>query len=260
MSKEKKEKRKNSDKEGRKESKKLKETVELTEQEINDFLKSNEIQIVDLKGQVLKAKILNNFKTAGFPKDLRRDLKVFKTPTPIQAVSIPVLMNKSDLVGIAKTGSGKTAAFGIPGILHLDNSIKKPQVLVLSPTRELAMQIQEQFNIFGKSSNISTVCIYGGVPKKPQQDLLRQGASTIIATPGRLIDLFETDSNLCDLSAISYLVLDEADRMLDAGFEDSIKKIIAKLPVKRQTVMFSATWPSSIQKMAMTYLNNPVKV
>jgi ATP-dependent RNA helicase DBP3 len=227
---------------------------------VAEFLDLNEIKIVNLKGEALKTKILTSYKTAAFPKDLRRDLKVFKTPTPIQAVSIPVLMDKSDLVGIAKTGSGKTMAFGLPGILHLNNSIQKPQVLVLSPTRELAMQIQEQFNIFGKSSNISTVCIYGGVPKKPQQDLLRQGASTIIATPGRLIDLFESDSSLCDLSSISYLVLDEADRMLDAGFEDSIKKIIAKLPAKRQTVMFSATWPSSIQKMAMAYLNNPVKV
>lgn len=108
---------------------------------------------------------------------------------------------------------------------------------------------------------MSSVCIYGGVPKRPQQDKLRQGADAIIATPGRLIDLFEENSSLCDLSQVSYLVLDEADRMLDAGFEEAIKKIIAKLTSSsRQTVMFSATWPTSIQKMAMTYLKNPVKV
>jgi ATP-dependent RNA helicase DBP3 len=115
-------------------------------------------------------------------------------------------------------------AFGIPALLHIKNTKKstgdkKPLVLVLSPTRELAMQIEEQFVLFGKSSELSSVCIYGGVPKPPQQKKLRAGMDAIIATPGRLIDLFEEDSNLCDLSGVSYLVLDEADRMLEKGSE-----------------------------------------
>ena len=164
-------------------------------------------------------------------------------------------------------GSGKTMAFGVPALVHLQEKLsnsssksKKPRILVLSPTRELAMQIEEQFILFANSASCRSVCIYGGVAKQPQQEKLRRGMDVIIATPGRLIDLFEQDEELCDLSKVSYLVLDEADRMLDAGFEDAIKKIINKLPPKRQTVMFSATWPNSIQKMASTYLTDPYKI
>jgi ATP-dependent RNA helicase DBP3 len=119
------------------------------------------------------------------------------------------------------------------------------------------MQIQEQFDLFGKAK---CVCIYGGVPKGPQIQALKHGIDCIIATPGRLIDLFEQDDRVCDLSQVSYLVLDEADRMLDQGFEESIKKIIARVPSKRQTVMFSATWPAAIQKLAHSYLKNPIKI
>ncbi|KAI8929907.1 P-loop containing nucleoside triphosphate hydrolase protein [Entophlyctis helioformis] len=178
------------------------------------------------------------------------------------------------MVGIAATGSGKTVAFGIPALMHIQNRLAsvgssskvlngKPLVLVLSPTRELAMQIQEQFTTFGEAVGIRSVCIYGGVNKWDQKKALKQGMHIIVATPGRLIDLFEEDSSVCDLSKVDYLVLDEADRMLDIGFEDAIRKIVARLPTAangRQTVMFSATWPTSIQKMANSYLNNPVKV
>ena len=189
-------------------------------------------------------------------KDINENLKKFKTPTPIQSVTWPPLMQGRDLVGIAKTGSGKTMAFGIPGLVHLQkkmekskSSRKKPRVLVLSPTRELAIQIEEQFILFGNSASCSSVCIYGGivlhkrvslisssgVPKRPQQDKLRAGCDVIIATrkfycqfpletnqciyiAGRLIDLFEENDQLCDLSKVSYLVLDEADRMVIALF------------------------------------------
>ncbi|KAJ1341567.1 hypothetical protein BSLG_003840 [Batrachochytrium salamandrivorans] len=125
------------------------------------------------------------------------------------------------------------------------------------------MQIQDQLSQFGKAMGIKSVCIYGGMPKWEQRNALKQGMHVIVATPGRLIDLFEEDSTICDLSQVTYLVLDEADRMLDIGFEEAIKKIVARLPTSaqgRQTVMFSATWPQTIQRMAMMYLNDPVKV
>ncbi|KAJ3322233.1 RNA-dependent ATPase [Boothiomyces sp. JEL0866] len=245
---------------------KYQESEAISKESISKFLEKNEIAITSLDGKNVDIQPIFEFSQANFPEILSKDLKVFPKPTPIQSVTWPPLFNGKDIVGIAATGSGKTMAFGIPGLLHVENKkaskgyTGKPQVLVLSPTRELAMQIEDQFIIFGKSSKVKSVCIYGGVPKKQQQDKLRAGMDAIIATPGRLIDLFEEDSKLCDLSEIEYLVLDEADRMLDAGFEDAIKKIIARLPKKRQTVMFSATWPTSIQKMALSYLINPIKI
>jgi ATP-dependent RNA helicase DBP3 len=167
------------------------------------------------------------------------------------------------LIGIAATGSGKTLAFGLPGYLRLQGKMEhsfKPSILVLSPTRELSMQIQEQFEKLNLNSDVSSICIYGGVSKSDQIRALKRGVQVIVATPGRLLDLIENDK-VCDLSAIRYFVLDEADRMLDFGFEEAIKKIISFLPKKnRQTVMFSATWPLTIQKMASTYLTQPVHV
>ncbi|KAJ3346187.1 RNA-dependent ATPase, partial [Kappamyces sp. JEL0680] len=230
------------------------ESALLDKDTISAFLKKNAIKMTNLEGRDVDIQPILSFDQAGFPSQLHKDLAVFPAPTPIQSVSWPPLLKGQDLVGIAATGSGKTIAFGIPGLIHLQNkaataSSRKPKVLVLSPTRELAMQIQDQFVLFGKSSKMTS------------QDKLRVGMDAIVATPGRLIDLFEENSNLCDLSQVSYLVLDEADRMLDAGFEEAIKKIIAKLPAKnRQTVMFSATWPQAIQKMALTYLDSPIKI
>jgi ATP-dependent RNA helicase DBP3 len=232
---------------------------------ITEFLTKNEIIVTELDNKPYDVTPILKFKQAGFPKVLRKTLEKFPAPSPIQSVTWPPILKGRDMVGIAATGSGKTIAFGVPGLMHIQNKMNqgasiKPQVLVLSPTRELAMQIQEQFELFGTSSGMKSVCIYGGVPKYEQKTLLRKGMQAIVATPGRLIDLFEEDSSLCDLSDIGYLVLDEADRMLDQGFEEAIRKIIARLPATRQTVMFSATWPTSIKKMAMSYLSNPVKV
>lgn len=213
---------------------------------ITAFLEKNEILITfDNKPHELQP--ILEFKQAGFPTQLTETLEEFPAPTLIQSVTWPPILQGRDLVGIASTGSGKTLAFGVPGVMHIQNkmaqgSSSKPQVLVLSPTRELAMQIQEQFERFGKSNGMKSVCIYGGVSKYEQKSALKQGMNAIVATPGRLIDLFEEDSTLCDLSDIGYLVLDEADRMLDQGFEEAIRKIIARLPKTRQTVMFSATW------------------
>jgi len=168
------------------------------------------------------------------------------------------------LVGIAETGSGKTLAFLLPGIVKLfaESTTKRrkrqPNILILSPTRELAMQSDVVCNESSSETGVSSVCIAGGMDRSAQNSALRKGAQVVVATPGRLISLLE--SNECDLSLTSYLVLDEADRMLDMGFEPDIKKIMSYLPKKRQTLMFSATWPEEIRELASQYLHNPTKV
>lgn len=229
------------------------------------FLDTNEIRITSLDNKPYHIDPIFKFKSGKFPEALLKALSAFEKPTPIQSVAWPPILAGNDLVGISATGSGKTLSFGLPAMISLNASPKnlKPHILVLSPTRELAMQTQEQFERFGKVCGMKSVCIYGGVSKRDQKDALRRGMNTIVATPGRLIDLFEEDSKICDLSQVKYLVLDEADRMLDQGFEEAIKTIIGRLPTcaeGRQTVMFSATWPTSIQKMAMTYLKSPIKI
>ncbi len=231
----------------------------LMKRKLDGFFEEHQIKVTK-SDEPFKVDPILEFKEAGFPKRIVKALKVFTNPTPIQSVAWPLLQQSLDIIGISATGSGKTLAFGIPGLISIKaNLIGKPQILVLSPTRELAIQIQEQFEQFGTPFGITSVCIYGGVPKREQQQKLKSGANCIIATPGRLIDLIN-ENYVCDLSGIQYLVLDEADRMLDQGFEEAIKTIISHVPKKRQTVMFSATWPLSIQKMAMTYLKSPVRI
>ena len=237
---------------------------------ISEFMAENKVAVTGLDGKPYAVQPIFEFAQAAFPPKLNDALiSAFSKPTFIQSVTWPPILKGQDLVGIAATGSGKTLAFGVPSMIHIQNRLSdksvagKPLVLVLSPTRELAMQIQEQYETFGKAAGIKSTVIYGGVSKWEQKKALKQGMNVIVATPGRLIDLFEEDASLCDLSEVKYLVLDEADRMLDIGFEEAIKKIVARLPassVGRQTVMFSATWPQSIQKMAMAYLKAPVKV
>ncbi|KAI8604208.1 DEAD box RNA helicase [Dissophora ornata] len=190
--------------------------------------------------------------------------KSFKAPSPIQAACWPIVLSGRDIIGIAETGSGKTLAFTLPALMHIrgqkEFSVKPkgPTVLVVSPTRELAMQTQEQCAAAGKSSGIKSVCIYGGVSKDDQRRAIRQGVHIIVATPGRLLDLLEDGS--CNIDAVSYLVLDEADRMLDTGFEEAIRSILRKTRKDRQTAMFSATWPESVRKLAHDFLDRPVKV
>ncbi|KAI8910241.1 P-loop containing nucleoside triphosphate hydrolase protein [Gorgonomyces haynaldii] len=257
----KKEKKQKKEKKADKDEERPSKKVKTVTKDVDSFLKEHEIQITTLDGKPFEVDPIMDFDEAEFPKKLRKAL-VFDKPTPIQSVTWPPILKGRDLVGIAATGSGKTLAFGIPAFIqNLDRpQSKKPQILVLSPTRELAMQIQDQFVTFGKKCGVESCCIYGGVSKKEQKDMLRAGINCIVATPGRLIDLFEEDKGLCDLSQVKYLVLDEADRMLDQGFEEAIKKIINQLPKQRQTVMFSATWPQAIQKMANSYLNDPIKI
>lgn len=188
----------------------------------------------------------------------------YTTPTPIQAQSIPLILEKRDLLGCAQTGTGKTAAFAIP-ILQLlydekvqERGHKQIKVLILTPTRELAIQIDESFAAYGKFTGLTHTVIFGGVSQMNQTNILRRGVDILVATPGRLLDLIS--QGFIDLKYLKIFVLDEADRMLDMGFVLDVKRIITKLPVKRQTLFFSATMPPEIQKLADVLLTNPAKV
>jgi ATP-dependent RNA helicase RhlE len=196
-------------------------------------------------------------------------LKALKTegytqPTPIQEQAIPIVLQKKDLLGCAQTGTGKTAAFAIPMLqllaedLILGKKTKAPKALILTPTRELAIQIMESFAAYGRHIPLKRTVIFGGVSQHAQVMALNQGVDIIVATPGRLLDLM--NQGYVDLRAIQLFVLDEADRMLDMGFVNDVKKIIAKLPEQRQTLFFSATMPKEIQSLANAILNNPLKV
>jgi ATP-dependent RNA helicase RhlE len=212
-----------------------------------------------------KYQLLTSFQDFGFAEPITRALKEenYLTPTPIQAQTIPLALAGHDVIGIAQTGTGKTAAFALP-ILHriLQNRIK-PQpkacrVLVLSPTRELSGQILDSFRTYGRHVRLTSALAIGGVPMGRQVRSVMQGVEVIVATPGRLLDLVQ--SNGLRLGAVEFLVLDEADRMLDMGFINDIRKIVAKLPIKRQTFFFSATMPKDIAELADTMLRDPARV
>jgi ATP-dependent RNA helicase RhlE len=209
--------------------------------------------------------LLTSFQDFGLADPISRALKEenYHTPTPIQAQTIPLALAGRDVVGIAQTGTGKTAAFALP-ILHriLENRIK-PQpkacrVLVLSPTRELSGQILESFNAYGRHMRLTSALAIGGVPMGRQVRSIMQGVEVMVATPGRLLDLVQ--SNGLKLGQVEFLVLDEADRMLDMGFINDIRKIVSKLPVKRQTLFFSATMPKDIAELADQMLRDPARV
>ncbi len=188
----------------------------------------------------------------------------YDVPTLIQEIAIPVILENKDVLGSAQTGTGKTAAFAIPILQNLYNSrrgLSKPlriKSLVLTPTRELAIQIGESFSTYGKYTGIKNTVIFGGVKQGPQTNALRHGIDILVATPGRLIDLI--DQGYVRLNDIEYFVLDEADRMLDLGFIHDIRKIISKLPQNRQSLFFSATMPASIIDLSRKILKNPVKI
>jgi len=192
------------------------------------------------------------------------DAEGYTTPTPIQAQSIPLILEKRDLLGCAQTGTGKTAAFAIPilqilyGQKQEERGPRNIKVLILTPTRELAIQIDESFAAYGKFTGLTHTVIFGGVSQLNQTNILRRGVDILVATPGRLLDLIS--QGFIDLKHLKIFVLDEADRMLDMGFIHDVKRIITKLPVKRQTLFFSATMPPEIQKLANVLLTNPAKV
>jgi ATP-dependent RNA helicase RhlE len=188
----------------------------------------------------------------------------YETPTPIQQQAIPPLLDGNDLLGCAQTGTGKTAAFAIPIIQLLHNAkeheVKRRRLstLILTPTRELAIQIGESFAAYGKYTGLKHTVIFGGVSQHSQVNALNYGINIVIATPGRLLDLM--NQGFVDLSHIQLFVLDEADRMLDMGFVNDVKKVLTKLPKRKQSLFFSATMPPVIVKLADTILHNPVKV
>lgn len=189
------------------------------------------------------------------------DSKGYSSPTPIQQKAIPVILNKKDVFGCAQTGTGKTAAFALPIIELMSRQKNKPGViktLVLAPTRELALQISENFADYSQYLPIKHTVIFGGVSQVNQVNILRKGVDVLIATPGRLIDLVQ--QKLLRLDQVEYFVLDEADRMLDMGFIHDIKKIIKLIPTQRQTLFFSATVSPDIMKLARSLLKNPEQV
>src|ERR1700744_2295859 len=188
----------------------------------------------------------------------------YTTPTPIQEQAIPIILEHNDLLGTAQTGTGKTAAFAIPilQLLYQDRLQHKEQktikAIILTPTRELAIQIDESFAAYGRHTGLKHLVIFGGVPQQPQVQALQRGIDILVATPGRLLDL--CDQKLLDLRHIRYFVLDEADRMLDMGFIHDVRKVLTKLPAKKHSLFFSATMPPEIQKLSNTILVNPLKV
>ena len=191
----------------------------------------------------------------------------YTIPTPIQAQAIPHLLAGRDLLGVAQTGTGKTAAFALPMLQRLGadgGAVRRAagprgtRSLILTPTRELAIQIADSFRIYGKHLGLRQAVVYGGVGQKPQVDALSRGVDILVATPGRLLDLM--NQGFLRLDKLEIFVLDEADRMLDMGFIHDIRKVIAKLPKERQTLFFSATMPPDIARLASSILRNPVEV
>merc|ERR1719431_469391 len=188
---------------------------------------------------------------------------MYQAPTPIQAQGWPIALSGQNLVGIAKTGSGKTLGFIMPGIVHINHQQRLnrgdgPIVLVLAPTRELAQQIATVAKEFGTSSRIRSTCLFGGAPKGPQIRDLQNGCEIVIATPGRLLDILNMGKT--NLKRCTYLVLDEADRMLDMGFEPQIRKILNQIRPDRQTLMWSATWPKEVRKLAGDFLRDYIQL
>ena len=242
------------------------ELAALGQTEIDEYLKKNHVTIDDPKvasgGLPLRPIISFDYLPITDEKQ-RAVFAGFAAPTPIQAASWPPLLARRDVVGVAETGSGKTLAFGIPCIQYIKNLPKKEQrgvkAVIVSPTRELACQIYDQLVKIATPAGLRAVVVYGGVGKDEQRDAIKR-AHIIVATPGRLNDFIDEGS--ADLSQVGYVVLDEADRMLDKGFEDAIRAIISKTPAtpNRQTLMFTATWPTSVRELASTFMTSPVKI
>ena len=204
---------------------------------------------------------MNNFEGLGLSAELVRAVaeQGYTEPTPIQAQAIPVVLAGRDLLGAAQTGTGKTAAFALPILQKLsERNAAAVRVLVVTPTRELAAQVEQDFRTYGKHMSVETATIFGGVGMQPQVDALRRGVDILVATPGRLLD--HVGEKTVDLSQIEILVLDEADRMLDMGFIHDIRKILALLPTERQNLLFSATFPDEIRKLAASFMKDPATV
>ncbi len=223
----------------------------LTEEQVAEIRAAAHIQV---HGEGCPRPV-GSFVQASFPQYLLDELRAaqYKRPTPVQSQAWPVAMMGMDLVGLAETGSGKTLAFALPAIVHVNAQPPSrdgdgPIALVLAPTRELASQIHEECVRFGQPCGVRSVCIYGGVPRTEQIQSLRRAPEMVVATPGRLADLLSMRKT--ELSHCTYLVLDEADRMLDLGFEPQIRSLLHQMRADRQTLLFSATWPAEVQHLA----------
>uniref|UniRef100_H2TFC2 RNA helicase n=1 Tax=Takifugu rubripes TaxID=31033 RepID=H2TFC2_TAKRU len=237
------------------------EVQRMSQSELEDYRRKKEITI---RGSGCPKPIIK-FHQAHFPQYVMDVLleQNFKEPTPIQAQGFPLALSGRDMVGIAQTGSGKTLSYLLPAIVHINHQpyLERgdgPICLVLAPTRELAQQVQQVAYDYGKSSRIKSTCVYGGAPKGPQIRDLERGVEICIATPGRLIDFLEAGKT--NLRRCTYLVLDEADRMLDMGFEPQIRKIVDQIRPDRQTLMWSATWPKEVRQLAEDFLKDYVQI
>eukprot|EP00808_Paulinella_micropora_P011853 g45753.t1 len=239
------------------------EITAMTETEVKDY---RDKKAITVSGNKVPRPILT-FAQTGLPPELLACTATFTSPSPIQSQAWPALLQGRDVVGIAETGSGKTLAFFLPALrlvrtlpALVKGKVDKqgPYVLILSPTRELAVQTHEVCEDAGKSCQVSSVVIYGGMPKQAQISGIRKGVHVITATPGRLLGLMR--EGLLSLGQVKYLVLDEADRMLDMGFEPDIRAIVAAVTSERQTLLFSATWPKSIQALASEFVKDPVHI
>lgn len=229
--------------------------------EVDAYRQANEITV---KGRDVPKPILH-FEEGNFPDYILKAIQAqnYTTPTCIQAQGWPIALSGKDFVGIAQTGSGKTLGYILPAIVHINHQpyLQRgdgPIALVLAPTRELAQQIQQVASDFGKYSRVRSTCVFGGAPKGPQLRDLERGSEICIATPGRLIDFLEAGK--VNLRRCTYLVLDEADRMLDMGFEPQIRKIVEQIRPDCQTLMWSATWPKEVRSLAEDFLKDYVQI
>jgi len=232
-------------------------STEMSEQELFGWRQSHEIVV---KGEAVPQPI-RTFQQAKFPENVLQGFldAGFEKPTPIQAQGWPMALSGRDVVGIAQTGSGKTLAFVIPAVMHIMGQppLERgdgPIALVIAPTRELACQIEAEAKQFSSGFGIQIGCVYGGAPKRTQESMLRNGLDLLICTPGRMLDFLEHRTT--NLQRVTYLVFDEADRMLDMGFEKQIRLLISQIRPDRQVLMWSATWPKEVQKLAHDFLKD----
>ncbi|CAH1961803.1 unnamed protein product [Acanthoscelides obtectus] len=242
----------------------------MTDEEVEAFREQNNNIVVDRTFKTENSKPIPKpcpefyYAFHQYPEILEEIKKVgFEKPSPIQAQAWPVLLSGEDLIGIAQTGTGKTLAFLLPALIHIDGQLGRredrggPAVLVMAPTRELALQIDKEVKKY-QYRGITSICIYGGGSRRDQVKVVTQGVDIVIATPGRLNDLVAAGH--LDVRPVTYVVLDEADRMLDMGFEPQIRKIMYAIRPTRQTVMTSATWPPGVRRLADSYMCDPVQV
>ena len=238
---------------------------DLTEDQVKEIRTRLNLTVEVKKGEPCCPSPIESFVDMQLSREIQMDIQKheYTKPTPIQAQAIPTALSGRDILGCAETGSGKTASFSIPMIAHCTNQKplargEGPLAVVLAPTRELAQQIADECKIFSQTSKVRTCIIVGGAPINEQRQILRQGVEVVVATPGRFLDHLQQRN--CNLQRVSFVVLDEADRMLDMGFEPQIREILTNLPERHQTLLFSATMPEEIESLANEYLNKPVRV